>query len=76
VITPESIADSLIARAGWVCPTCVPVAITVAAGEAGYTIAVTHQRGCGDAATWILAGSGPPPGTHRPPHNPTEGDFA
>ena len=63
--TREELADSLIARAGWVCPGCVPT-LAVALTDEAWTVAVHHAAGCMAVAAWLVHNLGPLPGTGRP----------
>lgn len=47
------LADALIGRAGWVCPTCVVRSISVAARPDARVIQVAHAPDCGTAAMFV-----------------------
>lgn len=62
----EEIAAELASRAVWLCPTCVP-GIAVALTHEARTIVIHHSPTCSAVAEWLINGTGPPPGTGRPP---------
>ena len=52
-VTPETLADALIGRAGWVCPTCVVRSISVAVTSDHLLVQIAHAPDCGTAAMFV-----------------------
>lgn len=51
--SPAALADALVGRAGWVCPTCIARSITVRAGPHGLAIEIVHAPRCSTAAIFV-----------------------